>query len=535
MWMPHIAPYLRYITRHDILHSSQPNMDAVRFNTCVRHVLFTINNIPQEEKDWPDLFKQPIDHRIKYAIWQLEAAPTTGHLHLQGYMEFNTTVRRVNILSFLDHGLTADLRVRQGRSHDRRWCIAYCSPSKSTERTENDTTYRRGPWEYNPTDIPTTDKKARKSVNNQFTEVREMIMNTPNFHMFDLMDTHPEIVAKYSRFIEKCQEEKRWKEAIAEGTWPHKLYRWQSDLIRILEGTPDDRQIMWYWESKGKTGKSTFAEYISLKEKAFYCRGGKTADVARMMINHINRVNGQNRICFFDFTRSGKEFVNYDNLEQIKSGKIVSTKYDSTCLTIKRQHVVCFANWPPLRERLSEDRWSIKEIDSHQLEIIQEEDGSRADQTRNDDEQENFSDEEEADSSACNQDSVSTGGPEPPQEGGDTNQQGVPSGTNPESEMSQSLPPILLPFRTGEQERSRLLDKRGRSPARERQHTDGGRESSDLHNQDRRLSLRQKISDLRNNNPFKRAAICNTCKFAPCVCDINTSKDKVQSRMTDFM
>ncbi|QKI28968.1 Rep [Pittosporum tobira CRESS virus] len=138
------------------------------------------------------------------------------------------------------------------------------------------------------------------------------------------------------------------------------MHPWQMQLVEYLQGPPIARKIRWYVDHQGGTGKSSFAKHMA-RHGAFYTRGGKTADVAFAFFEHLNN-NPATNICIFDFTRSGKDFVNYDVLEQVKDGLIVSPKYESRTIVCPVQHCIVFANWAPDEEKLSADRWDIIRI-----------------------------------------------------------------------------------------------------------------------------------------------------------------------------
>lgn len=70
-------------------------MSEPKDNGQKRKWVFTINN-PISELDDPAEVFRPIADSIKYAIWQLETAPTTGTPHWQGFVEFKTRGRRLS-------------------------------------------------------------------------------------------------------------------------------------------------------------------------------------------------------------------------------------------------------------------------------------------------------------------------------------------------------------------------------------------------------------------------------------------------------
>jgi hypothetical protein len=54
--------------------------------------------------------------------------------------------------------------------------------------------------------------------------------------------------------------------------------------------------------------------------------------------------------------------VSYSSIECIKNGMITNTKYETGFKVFNPPHVVVFSNFPPDEEKLSADRWNIKEI-----------------------------------------------------------------------------------------------------------------------------------------------------------------------------
>lgn len=321
-----------------------------------RHYVFTVNNISQEEKDYPIIFSDTTF--VKYAIWQLERAPSTGHLHIQGYAEFNTKVSVKKFASAISVGYP-DCSVRSGSAHNRQWCIAYCSPSKHSDRTEIDPSHVRGPWEFNPHGISNKGSSAQTTVN-QFDAVRTDIMNGMNDD--EVHSIHTAVYAKYPRWIESCYEKRRISKMEENASFDHELYPWQSTIVDYVSVPPIPRKIVWIWESTGNTGKSTFAESLHCRFRAFLSSGGKKSDIARAMVNHINKVNPNNNICLFDFTREGMKYCCYNTLEEFKRGMIHSPKYDSTSIKIGTQHLICFANEQPDKTKMSQDMWDIREI-----------------------------------------------------------------------------------------------------------------------------------------------------------------------------
>jgi len=71
----------------------------------------------------------------------------------------------------------------------------------------------------------------------------------------------------------------------------------------------------------------------------------------------------RDHIFIFDFSRSLENFISYDGLEKIKGGIWYSTKFKSKMCLCNPPRVICFANFPPNEEKMSEDRWNIINVD----------------------------------------------------------------------------------------------------------------------------------------------------------------------------
>lgn len=140
------------------------------------------------------------------------------------------------------------------------------------------------------------------------------------------------------------------------------LYNWQSKIINLINMTfsVSDRTINWYYEPKGNTGKTTLAKHLCLKYGAIYITG-KSADCKYAIKNYIEN-KGPPKIVIFDFTRSQEDFISYQSIEEVKNGIFFNTKYESEMVIYDSPHVICFANFPPHKDRLSEDRWNIINI-----------------------------------------------------------------------------------------------------------------------------------------------------------------------------
>lgn len=136
------------------------------------------------------------------------------------------------------------------------------------------------------------------------------------------------------------------------------LYNWQKDILNIIKTEPDSRKIYWFYDSKGNIGKTSLAKHICINNKNCIFLGGKAGDIK----SAIADMPIKPKICIFGFPRSLENFVSYQALEEVKDGIFFSGKYESSMCLFNPPHVICFANFAPDKDKLSMDRWVIKNL-----------------------------------------------------------------------------------------------------------------------------------------------------------------------------
>lgn len=138
------------------------------------------------------------------------------------------------------------------------------------------------------------------------------------------------------------------------------LYNWQRDILELYLTEPNDRHIYWFWESKGKVGKSSFIKYMAVKHSILLCCGGKHTDIMNLVFNQdMDNCSA----VFFDIPRAHEGKISYASLECIKNGMVCNTKYETGVKIFNSPHVFIFANFPPDDEsKMSADRWMIREL-----------------------------------------------------------------------------------------------------------------------------------------------------------------------------
>jgi len=160
------------------------------------------------------------------------------------------------------------------------------------------------------------------------------------------------------------------KEKLASEYLGLKLRKWQAELLAevaepITMNEPKNRKIIWYYDNIGASGKSTVGEFLAVVKDAAIFGSAKTADV-------LHGFKGQN-IAIFDLTRSlvdetGKSFVNYSVIEQLKSNVYFSSKYASSMkYRLGGIYIIVFSNNLPDRSKMSADRWDVRYLDRGEL------------------------------------------------------------------------------------------------------------------------------------------------------------------------
>lgn len=138
---------------------------------------------------------------------------------------------------------------------------------------------------------------------------------------------------------------------------------WQVDLADQLDERPKKREIVWYYDPLGGTGKTDFALHMLRSNKAILLTNlGGDKDAGQLM--EIALESGwDGRTILVDLSRSkeGRESL-YSPLEAYKNGSITNTKYAGRMLNFAVPHVVVFANWLPDMSKLSMDRWRVRRL-----------------------------------------------------------------------------------------------------------------------------------------------------------------------------
>lgn len=148
-----------------------------------------------------------------------------------------------------------------------------------------------------------------------------------------------------------------------------KLRMWQyTALKRVME--QDDRKVAWICDSLGNNGKSFLGNYLSILYNFQLYDGQLTTRDLALVLDEAAL-----GICF-DVCRSSEHTFDYSVLECLKNGYISTGKYAGRCVRFKPMKIIVFANFYPILNKLSQDRWDLLTIgegilgDNSQISIV---------------------------------------------------------------------------------------------------------------------------------------------------------------------
>lgn len=308
----------------------RPMRDGARQRWC-----FTINNYTNEhEEQLKKLFEEGV---VKYLVYGREVAPETKTPHLQGYLNFGTTRKRLQTVKNLCPALShAHLEGAKGNGNQNR---TYCI--KEGDFVEFGEVINQG----KRTDLD--DMKAR---------VQEGV-----YDMYELLTEFPS-AWKYQRvlgqYIRLAQKRRR---APTDPLAGKQLYEWQKTCLSLVTNPAPERKVHWFLDPVGANGKTTLAMKLmcDFPGEVFYTSGGRFPDIAFAYLNE-----GMPDNIILDFPRDKEEYVNYGAIENFKNGIFTSPKYASQTVFRSITTVIVFANFEPDRSKLSEDRWQVHNIRS---------------------------------------------------------------------------------------------------------------------------------------------------------------------------
>lgn len=284
---------------------------------------FTLNNYDDDKQKQV----RELASIAEYLVFGREVGES-GTPHLQGFICFNDQLRFNRVQQLLPGSHLSVARTVQEAAD-------YCRKDGDFE-------------EFGTLPVSANGKR------NDIDDFKEAVENGQVKTFRDALLNHCAVYAKYPRFCHAYIEAKNTKERVVER---HELRPWQATLFETLERQVDDRKIIFVVDEKGNSGKSWFCDYVrEIKPNVQILTPGKKADMAYEYRTSTD-------ILFMDAPRSKQsDYIQYDFLEDIKNGRVFSTKYESQMKYFKPPHVVVMMNEHPDKTKLSEDRYEIMEV-----------------------------------------------------------------------------------------------------------------------------------------------------------------------------
>ena len=290
-----------------------------------KHWQFTINNYNDEHESL--LESEGNSDDVAYLIYGKEVG-SSGTPHLQGHVSYRKQLRFSKVKERLPDGTHIEV-VRLLQSH-----IEYCK--KDGNYSEFGTPPKLG-----------NDSRSASRV--ELDEFRATVASGV-FESPDLREKHPNVMARYPHFARSVVRDLFPK---PERLPASSLRPWQQRVVEILDGPVDPRRILFIVDERGNSGKTYLGRFLlGNYEKVQVLRAGKVADMALIY-------SATTKILVVDVPRQKVDTLQYNFLEQVKDGLLMSGKYESQMKIFTPPHVLVMMNEEPDRKALSEDRYHI--------------------------------------------------------------------------------------------------------------------------------------------------------------------------------
>lgn len=278
---------------------------------------------------------------VKYLIYCLEVGKKkqTKHLHISVVLKNGTTFNAIK-----KRFPRADI----GRTHEVGKSITYCMKAGNYKE-----------FGIRPKDFK---KAGQHGGYAKRDKIYKLVQEGKSLlEIIDIVGDHAIHICKHIQSVIDTHKSNENKKALKAYYEKAELRPWQTKCLDKLN-EQNDRHVLWVYDPEGNTGKSWLAKYLYATKDALYATSGKKADVAYMW-DHLNQ-----DLVVFDFSRTTEERVNYDTIESMKNGLIMSGKYESKVKSSsKTMKVVVFANWMPDLKAMSLDRWDIMELENNNI------------------------------------------------------------------------------------------------------------------------------------------------------------------------
>lgn len=272
--------------------------------------------------------------QMRYLIYGRETCPSTGRQHWQCYTQLKKKIRFSTLKNLLD----GDYHIEACRGSPNE-NIAYCK--KDGDFTEHG------------------DPPVNPGARSDLEGVVQLIQDGARLDDLLLDPAHMEVIARHMQYFRQVANTVSRTAGLARLQARMALAvlkPWQDELLAAVIAPPDSRSVRWLFCYAGGSGKSFMADYLVALHNAVVFTNGKVSDIA-----HAYNFEP---VVIFDLSRTQADKIDsiYMAIEHFKNGRFFSPKYDSHTKVFDIPHVLVFANFPPDRTKLSEDRWNVTEL-----------------------------------------------------------------------------------------------------------------------------------------------------------------------------
>lgn len=301
----------------------------------------------------------------KYIHFAHEMGKKEKTPHLQGYVQWEHPISLVQACKRLE-----PKEIKSGPKH-KVWCQAargskdvnqkYCFKKKDTDPAFVDSKGRKLFYIWDNVNGDNSCKTARKEFEREGGDVEwQHKLGAIKDHgdMMTFAEQYPEVAIRNCTGVKMFTDIVMKQQAadMAKSLYPKnlRLYVWQRGLIDMIDTLPPEgRNIIWFFDKEGKSGKTVLAVYLRIWYGACYLQNAGTTHMA-------HAYKGETIVCI-DLCKNELEdgMVNYKAMEGLKNGAIFSAKYDSTSKIGIRPWVFVFANMKPKTSKMAQDRFII--------------------------------------------------------------------------------------------------------------------------------------------------------------------------------